>query len=444
MTVMTNVFRKTAVSTILGLLALAGAAAWSPDARADKVHLKDGSIVEGEIVRQGDGFVYVKVRIGALEKEQLVTTDQIARIEKTGDAAPKMDEPNAKPEAKPESKPVANPEAEPAMKPETAPESMAPTTGSGTATRVAILNFGPPSSWQGTTDSTVGIEISAKAWEDAIPMLEADKTDVVVVRINSGGGLLLEIGKFHKLFEEKYKKKFRTVGWVESAISAAAMSPYVLEEFYFMPEGNLGACTGWSGQLVAVKDLGLSQVLLEMEEASAKGKRDFRIMRSMQIQEPLSATIDPQTGEVQWFQDLTGENVLNPKGQILTLTAHQAVKFGFAKGIAASKDDLARAMGIQEVEWVGKKATDFIDNNMREGDKVNKQFGVSMQKYRQAFQDAGSVTDRTQRGAAVNRAKQQLSELKRMIGVNPNFGLLNGVNDAWFREQEDELRRLLK
>src|SRR5690606_38032767 len=130
--------------------------------------------------------------------------------------------------------------------------------------RIAILNFGPPSSWQNEVDSTVGIQISADAWKRAVPLLEKDNVTDVIVRINSGGGLLAELGKFNEVYEKEYKPRFRTVAWIESAISCAAMSPWVLEEFYFLPEGNIGACTGWSGRLSAVKGLELEMVLLQM------------------------------------------------------------------------------------------------------------------------------------------------------------------------------------
>ena len=132
-------------------------------------------------------------------------------------------------------------------------------------------------------DDTVGIQINATAWERVVPMLEKDNIDTVVVRINSGGGLLLEVDKFHKVFIEGYKPRFRTVAWVESAISAAAMSPWVLEEFYMMPEGNIGGATAWSGNLKAVQGVGLEQVLHQMEKASVIGKRDPAIARAMQI-----------------------------------------------------------------------------------------------------------------------------------------------------------------
>ena len=48
------------------------------------------------------------------------------------------------------------------------------------------------------------------------------------------------------VIHEQYKKKFRTVAWIDSAISAAAMTAHCLEEIYFTPQGNYGAARGGS------------------------------------------------------------------------------------------------------------------------------------------------------------------------------------------------------
>jgi len=407
------------------MLAVAGACAlfaMATSAIADKLHLKDGRVLEGEIVREGDGFVYFKVKVGSIEQEQFFTMDQIVKIEKDGEGAPAATAP----------KPAGTTGA-------------AKQPGADGVRRIAILNFGPPSSWQGEIDTTVGIQISADAWKRVIPILEKDGVTDVIVRVNSGGGLLLELERFIEVYEKEYKPRFRTVGWIESAISAAAMSPWVLEEFYFLPEGNIGACTGFSGRLNAIKGVQLEMVLLQMEDASRKGKKDPKIMRSMQIQEPLSASIDERTGQVTWFQDVTsGEHIINPVGEVLTMTANVAVKFGLGKAVAATPDEVARAMGYEEYVWAGKQATDFIDKNMRDNDKADKQWQVAYEKFTRTVQVAAGIQDRQRRGAEVGIARRHLAELKRLFSGNPNFALMYGTDDEWFREQDEMLKRLMR
>ncbi|MBX3358251.1 MAG: hypothetical protein KF745_07470 [Phycisphaeraceae bacterium] len=410
-------------SFLLAIAMLAVLAVSPRDAMADKLHLKDGRVLDGRVVREIDGHVYFMVVVGKIEHEEFFTKSQVDRIERDAPVAS---------DAK---------TTDTAEKPRKGNEAGA----AGKATKVAVLNFGPPNSWQGKVDDTVGIEITVKAWKDAVPLLEKDGVSVVVVRVNSGGGLGLEVGKFNDLFQDVYKKKFRTVAWIESAISAAAMSPYVLEEMYFLPEGNLGACTGWFGQLTAVKDLPLEQMLYQMEKASRNAGRNPGIMRSMQITDaPLSYSIDKETGEVKWFQDTSGDHVLNDGKHILTLNAVDAVNCKFARGVAATLPELMTEMGISEWELTGKAASDLIDESLRKCDETNKKMQEMLIKYRLAVEQAAQQQDRQRRGAEVSRARAHLNEIRQAIKVNPNFELLQNLTKEWFEEQEELLKRLMR
>lgn len=422
---MVSNFRMLMKSMVLGVV-VAGAVLSTPmNALADKIHLKDGRVIEGKVVREGQGFVFFRVKTGTVERDEMFTSDQILKIERE-DTTPKTDE-NLKKE-------------EEAKKPEAKKEENKHTG----ATRVAILNFGPPSDWQGSVGSTVGLEISVKSFHDVIESLKKDKTEIVVVRVNSGGGLSLEMPKFQDLFEYEYKPNFRTVAWIESAISAAAMSPWTIEEYYFFTKGNMGACTEFSGRLNASKGMRLESVLAHMEKASLKGKKDPRIMRSMQIQEPLSVDFDKSTGEVIWRQDENGELVLNRKDEVFTINSSMAVKTKFARGIADTKEELAKAMDLQEVEWVGKDAATVIDKSLRDNDATSKRFNEIATKYEEAVAAARAVQDKERRGQMISQARKFLNELRSAVGRNPNFPLMYGTDDEWFAQQEEMLRNLAK
>lgn len=420
---MIRFLRSTSVRRIAAALCVAGAAllAASP-AQADKLHLKDGRVLDGKVVREGKGFIYFKVKVGTVESEQLFSEGDIAKIVRD-DPAPKTDENIKKDE---DAKKV---------------DAKVDAPKHAGATRVAILNFGPPAEWQGTVGNMVGLEVNAAAFKRAIPLLEKAKAEIVVIRINSGGGASAEMPKFHEIFENEYKNKFRTVCWVESAISCAAMSPWVLEEFYFMSKGNMGACTEFSGRLNASTGMRLEMVLASMEKASIKGKKDPRIMRAMEIQEPLSVDVD-ENGEVHWRQDELGQFLLNRKEEVFTINAQDAVKFKFAKGIADTKEQLAKVMGLQEVEWVAQDATDLVDKNMRDVDSSYKRFNAVYEKYERAAGLADQIDDKQRRGIMLADAKKFLAEIKQMLGTNPNFGGFIGMPDGWVPVQEERLKKI--
>lgn len=434
---------------------VAGAVVCSPStALADKLHHADGRVLEGTVVRETDTFIQFKTKIGGIETVQTFLKTDVKKVERDAPPAAPAGATDPKPPTGDNTSGAAPAAAGTEVKPDGVSKDAeskraakavetAKTIDSG-ANRVCILNFGAPSGTPNRPGDTVGIQVNAAAWRHVVPMLEKDKVDVVVVRINSGGGLVLEQSVFQSLFQNVYKRKFRTVGWVESAISCAAMSPYVLDEFYFLPNGNLGACTMWSGDLQSSGGWDLEEVMAAMEDASALAGRSPAIMRAMQIQVPLSCTIDERTGDVTWFQDTSGEHLVNKSNEILTLTANDAVKYKFARGVAGTKEELVKVMGLNEVVWAGEDATRYIDENMKIVDSAEKRW---QDKYREVvlyWGYAEQSQDRTDRGKFVGKALAALREMRAMLSTNPNFPMLVGINNEWFRQTEDDLKRLLR
>lgn len=409
------------------LVALVALLAITSSAFADKLTMKDGSVLEGTIVREGDNFMIFRVKIGTIEQDRVLDPKDIKKIERDAAAKPaddkdaKTDKPAAEANA-PKGKHVKKP---------------------GDPTRVAFLNFGLPKATENRPEDMVGIACNVESFRQAMPMLEEAGTDIVVIRIASGGGYTREMPKFNDLFDE-YKKKFRTVAWIEYSISAACMSPWVLEEIYFMRNGRMGGCTEFSGNGNASKGQDLEEILAYMEKVSVRGKKDPVIMRSMQIQEPLSCTIDPVTGQVSWFQNLSGEIIVNREGNVLTFDSDMAMKTKFANGLADTREELMKAMGIPEYEFVAENATAYMDANIRENNKTEKEWRDVYQKYARHAQLAAGSQDRKQRGIEIGYARRYLAQLRRMLSVNPIYVDFYGTDDEWFQLQEERLRDLMR
>ena len=242
-----NFLRRFAVAiTLAATVAMSAGHAFA----TDTITLKDGRTLEGEIVREVDGYIWLKYKLGGLEQETMFTPAEIVKIERDVAAAPVSADPVEKVDAD------ARPQTRPGVP------------------RGAVL----------TLEEMVGQFMTAYALEQARPMLDQELGDdgerIVVLRIKSGGGALLEIQKLSDEIHNNYKKEFHTVGWIDSAISAAAMTAHCLEEIYFTPQGNYGACTGWYGALTAVKGRDLVEVLHMMEKISARGGYNPLLMRS--------------------------------------------------------------------------------------------------------------------------------------------------------------------
>jgi hypothetical protein len=138
------------------------------------------------------------------------------------------------------------------------------------------------------------------------------------------------------------------------------------------------------------------------------------------------------------------------------LTSVTAQQIGFADGIADTLDELATAMGLTEVEWVGETVEGvpypvskaerhlrrFREQTARDEQSINEYFdgyNVAVGLAREAAPE--------NRGKFVGFARRSLNSLVRMVDNNPNLSLfMLGRTEEdfrrWVREQEEMLRNL--
>ncbi len=443
----------------LGVAALASFLLAGAAMAGDRLTLANGTVLEGEVVREEDGAVFFKTADG---KIVMYSRREIKSLEKGVTSSPAESAAPAVPA-------TAEPAVSPAVKPAEKRDDARARTGS--APRAVVLTMGDDK-----YGDMVGLYMNAKPILDVIPMLLEDKIDIVVFRIKSGGGALLEIQRLSDAIHNEYKKHFKVVAWIDSAISAAAMTAHCIEDIYFTPQGNYGACTGWFGQLTAVKGRELEEVLYMMEQISARGNHNPLIMRAMQIAADkeahdqlgitgppgyLSANID-SNGAVAWYADTTsGKYVLNPKGgvTVLTFNAVEAEKFKFSRGTASTLAELTEKMGYKEIEWVGKPDKEFIWpvhraeqfqlDFRRKVATDEKNINTYWSSYQTAMQMAQQQQEQGERGKFVGIARGHFNKIKSMVKNNPNFKLfVFNMTDEQFEEfveeQEKRMRDLMK
>jgi hypothetical protein len=145
---------------------------------------------------------------------------------------------------------------------------------------------------------------------------------------------------------------------------------------------------------------------------------------------------------VHWRQDEQGAIVLNKAGNIFTMNASDAVRTKFGRGVAETKEELAKAMGLQEVEWVGQAATDLINKSIQDNDGADKHNQTIRQKYILALSVADQLQDKERRGVELAKARQFLAELRAMAKLNPNFEFHLGLSKEWFERQEEIIKRI--
>ncbi len=390
---------------MLVLVAVIGLIAWSAPSEAAKVTLKSGETLEGEIVREGEGFIYLRMAIGGVSHDRLILMVDVSQIDREEPAAPAT--------------PAAPANGAPAKQDEPSKQSIA-----DGATRVAFISL----------EDTVGSHLNAGALEESFKRLDDDDVDVIVLRINSGGGALAEVEPLSDFIERKMKPKARVVAWIESAISAASLTAHNLEEVYFMKEGNYGGTVAYTmtgpGQAKAASGENLEQILRLGEKISRRGNHDPLVMRAMQVYTNLSCDIDEETGKVTWRNDLEGEHIVSTENMILTLNSRDALKYGLSRATCDTKDELMTAMGITEWVEVGKDA-----------DAYQREFRENVSRAQVKIQELGQKMEIAISVGQIPRARGFLGEIRTWVRRAPSLEMYMGLNDEWFREQEERLRK---
>lgn len=300
---------------------------------ADKVVLKDGREFSGEIVKKTDTYVQIRVILGSLEQVQTFWMGDVAKI--VEDVADSNKETGSDESTQPK------------------PAGAAPKPATSGSTEKG-LNRAKPGVIVLPMKGTVGIEFRKEEIERVAE--EADKikretgiSPIIVLEIESGGGLMLEMYNIHESLTE-LKKNHRIVAWIKQAISAAAATAFHCDEIYFMTEGNLGAMTGFNaGTGQSLKGPALEQWLSDASEWAESGGRPGMIARAM-IHHPvlLSYDKDPETGKVTWYESLQGEYKLSDEISNLSFSSSQALHSGFADGVADTKEQLAKFLDLAE------------------------------------------------------------------------------------------------
>jgi len=394
------------LAIVLAALALVA----TSSAIADTVRLKDGTVLEGEIAREGSDFIFLIVQVGDIEHTRLVLRSDIASIERD-DAA---DEPAN--DAAPATRDAARPGEE---RPESTPRA-APG-----AARIAFI----------TLEGMVGPLMNAKALKESVERLEGCDVDVVVLRINSGGGALNEVEPLSNMIHETIKPKHRVVAWIESAISAAAMTAATCEEIVFMKQGNFGAAVAFvqqsGGRAQALEGQQLELVLELGKELSKRGRHDPLVLKAMQTGTDLSVDID-ENGVAQWRNDLEGQYIVSTANVILTFNALDAVKYKFARGLADTKDELASVLGYEE--WV---------EVCPEADRYMQTFRENVERAQIETQELLGKMQVALEAGQVSRARRFLGEIRGWVSRAPSLETYGSppFTREWFRQVEEELRK---
>jgi len=200
-------------------------------------------------------------------------------------------------------------------------------------------------------EGTVGIQLRAKEMHTIKDMANAaGPGQIVIIKINSNGGLVLETPEIQAALMGIRDGGHRLVAWIEKAISGGAFTAMYAPEIYFMKTGTMGSITRIAGRGW------VEQGAQEWEDAVARtcemGGRSGYVGRAMvHAEDLLSYDVDPDTGKVTFYDTLQGEHELSNAKENLTFNASNALACKFSSGTADTLDDLLAAMGVPEGQY---------------------------------------------------------------------------------------------
>jgi hypothetical protein len=178
---------------------------------------------------------------------------------------------------------------------------------------------------------------------------EADKYgpgQIIVLLIDSGGGLVIEGDKIHETMKE-VKKRHRVVAWIKKAISAAAFTALHCDEIYFMRVGALGSITMFSGT-TAISGSRLDAWVKKVGEVSELGGRPAIVGQAM-VTNSIECSYDrDENGNITWYDSMQGKYDLSDATENLTLNAENALHSKFSDGTADTVEELAKVMQLKE------------------------------------------------------------------------------------------------
>jgi hypothetical protein len=203
----------------------------------------------------------------------------------------------------------------------------------------------------------IGTDVTAEALGRALDEVRRAKPQFVVLVIDCAGGSgpeMLKIADRLRRATADMAPDTRFIAYVKRAYSAGAVIALACPQIYFAPDATMGAGVparlGPGGRPVRLDEKTATEVRAQMRAAAAGGGHSDLILRGMMEPELELAIVQgedhrPEVVE-QGGNALFGATPFKSAGQVLTLTARDAVQCGLAAGMADDVEGLCKPLGI--------------------------------------------------------------------------------------------------
>lgn len=235
----------------------------------------------------------------------------------------------------------------------------------------------------------VGDTILASALEKSLADAALRKPSVVVLDIDSPGGLVEEAQKIIKVIHH-YNKQLRIVALTDKDLSAAAIFSLSVKEIYVKSTSTIGAATSYQPnnlQLPPKIEEKMQSAWRAVARNSAEEGGHDPLLAEAMIDNDVELHLDSVNGKTV-VKEGPGERLLCRKGKILTLSSHEAVECGLAAGDADDVNELGSELkmpGWTECKGLGTLLADYLPKKAEV--LKNETIGI-MGRFQQHIQEA--------------------------------------------------------
>lgn len=281
-----------------------------------------------------------------------------------------------------------------------------------------VVQYSGPTYYVIPLEGVVGQEMVAEVLEKALIDAIKRKPTVVVLKIDSPGGLLAEVEKLVEVIC-KYNKKLRMVVYVnKEAISAAAITSLAAKEIYTHPLGVCGAATAYRMSREGMpEDIG--EKMQSIWRANARSAADIGghspLLAEAMIDRMMSLYVVEEDGKkvIKEGRARGGARQVITKGKLLTMTAREMVACGLARDIAENIDDLGEKLGYSEWTECEGLGTKLADHRKKVVKTVQERFKEIMKQFADHVESAHGIDPQKGRYLYWKRTKKLIPASKK-------------------------------
>ncbi|MFI5378944.1 MAG: hypothetical protein ACHRHE_06595 [Tepidisphaerales bacterium] len=250
----------------------------------------------------------------------------------------------------------------------------------------------------------IGVDVTADVLRTALDEARQAKARYVILVLDSPGGRIDEMAKIVELLGAT--RDMKVIAYVRKALSASAVIAMACPTIYMHPDATIGAAVpykvGPAGTPQLIEEKFQSAIRAGMRAAATQGGHGDLLMRGM-MDGDLELSL-AKVGERSVVVENASGKVIKRKGQILALTASEALEYGLSSGtLSTDESALREALGIKAWHTIGDGPWSTVANRAAA-------VRLEMQTQQEKRQRLAA------RGAYIERVRPELTAIERSLG----------------------------